>query len=243
MYQFTAKGVLRRSPLLLLHDIAVDTPGALTSAQQNYNNARAAFTSAGSNDKPMRLIELRAAEAELNTAKTKSVQATNVLHALMLNLKSRNFAFTDQQQIEVQIFGQLNFATDVQAMYVDPQESAQAQANAKAFCTRHGIRFATTARKEGSKLAAMNPAVNDAELVEDLRKAVQGRPEKQAARQEFDALAQRILTLSRMRGNEKTLYTKLYLDFTAAYNELGFFDKRQRRPVVEQVKQHIIVTG
>ena len=164
MYQFTAKGKLRRSPLLLLHDIAVSPENKVSEVQGRYDTAfrESAEANRAVSDDPQNQDLQRIQEEkgiiykqvgeELKTAKAKSTQAANILHAIVHKLIDSDDTFLDQQQIEVQIFGSLNMNQDVKKIYLDPTENDVIKQNVRSFCQTNGIVVEeTTDKKPGTE--------------------------------------------------------------------------------------------
>ncbi len=105
VYQFTAKGALRRDPLMLLHDIAVGAPAAMAAAQAAWQLAKNEFDAEVPNTpaRALKLAALQQADTVLQTAKSKDAQAGNVLKAIFAAIATKKLGYIDQQQIEVRI--------------------------------------------------------------------------------------------------------------------------------------------
>ena len=152
MYQLTAKGPLRRDPIVLLHDILVKT-------QRNYINANNALQQARNSTEPGRAAaaqEIQAREAELHRTKEKRKQALNISHALMSFIINGDTTFLDQQQIELQIFGNVKIENDVQKIVVGSDVKKKARRNLTEFAHRHKIKVTGAAQPANTKMYSVN---------------------------------------------------------------------------------------
>jgi hypothetical protein len=164
VYQFTAKGALRRDPMLLLHDIAVGAPAAMAASQAAWQLAKDEYDAELPNTpaRALKLVALQQADTVLQTAKSKDAQAGNVLKAIFAAIAAKKLGYIDQQQIEVRIFGRVNFATDVKELHIGNGNTQAVKDNAKAFARANGIKFSLV--KPGSAEIRWDSAVEQTDL-------------------------------------------------------------------------------
>ncbi len=160
MYQFTAKGPLRRDPIVLLNDILVLTPDTFNQLKQQKTQALGIFNQMDNNDpgRPAQLLLVQRLDGELNTAKTKYIQSLNVSHALMAFIIEGNTTFLDQQQIEVQIFGDINIATDVSEIVIKDNINVGALNNLHTFAANNNIVVTGAAQPPQTTMKAISGA-------------------------------------------------------------------------------------
>lgn len=245
-FQFTAKGVLRRDPLLLLHDIAVAAPGKLTAARRRVDEVVdlrelvRARQDATEEQKQQAERLVTEAEAELYRARTKATQASNVQHSLMLNIASQKEAFLDQQQIEVQIFGAVNVGADVREIELDPAESKTVARNTRSFAKGKGIAVKETARTEDTKVHSLTQPERSQPVTDAVQEYVSKDPELVDAETTFDSYAKQLLGLEVIAQRDLPYYDFLHTQLTRAWSKMGWRAKHKggRKAVLEKVKAH-----
>lgn len=244
MYQLTAKGALHRNPLLLLLDI-INKAQELDTAQVTRDNAFRTYNTTPSDDvqKPQRLQQLKDADTNLDKAKSKATQAYNVLYAMMLSITSDSETFLDQQQIEVQILGQMDLGRDVETIYLDPKASTEVQKNVQDFAEEHSITVYPTSQKPGVSLhTAQNIQQAKTDVQKNIHAYFRNKGGKDDSGTDFARIAQLILDLDTIHQNDQTLYNQLYREATTAYNNLGYFKQRNKtnKALLKQLQQHIV---
>jgi hypothetical protein len=237
VYQFTAKGALRRDPLLLLHDIAVGAPAARAAAQAAWQRAKDEYDLEAPNTpaRALKMLALQQADIVLNTAKSKDVQAGNVLKSIFASIAAKKLAYIDQQQIEVRIFGRVNFATDAKELHVGNAADQAVKDNAKAFAKANGIKFAVV--KPGSaEIRSDMSRAQSADLNLQVSQFLAKGSDRKAAR--FDALATIVLGIQRVKNAEVNMFTALVAEVQALYNALGKTRTAARGQVWTAVQNH-----
>lgn len=217
MFQFTAKGPLRRDPLMFLHDVAVTVP-----------------------QETQGIIDQQVGGSEELGARNKQMQADQVLNSLMLNLGNGKISTLDQQQIEVQISGEIDLTRDVEKIFLNPQTTANKN-TIKLFAMNNGIALEEYKKDPSITVNYMKRESSYAKIGETVRAYLRNKEEK-SDETSYLKLGQTILNTHEIQANEQNLYNDIYRQFTKAFNKLGYFAKRKtiNKNLLKQVKEHIV---
>jgi hypothetical protein len=225
-------------------------PQALTAARQakvlaeaEHTTAMAPNSGATPADKAAAHKKLVAAGATADHARAKAVQATNVLNALLFNLAGDQKAFLDQQQIEVQLFGQLDVTSDVEAIYLSPKEPDDVKNNTRAFGAAHGIKVEETASRPGTQALFSTDPGQDKRATTEIQGYLDRLHADISGKADFDRLAGEVLQIQTIKATEKDRYEQLVNTLVDTYNDLGYFAQRKkgRRQVFKQLQAGVLV--